>query len=73
MPGQIVEVGGRSATFVGAMPHPIWPVLRLVIWKMDDGEWSHDALDSRQWVGEAQPSTSDERLINLSKALLGEL
>jgi hypothetical protein len=72
-PGQVVSIPelGLSATFVQQAPHPIWPNLRLVIWKMADGSWSHDALDPRQDVGEIEPATPEALLANLRAALLG--
>lgn len=71
-PGNVVENFGRSAVFVAQTEHPIWPHLRLVIWKMDDGSWSHDALDARQDVGQLKPwDEPDERMATLRFALLG--
>jgi hypothetical protein len=56
LPGDVVEndwIGGpKRACFVAQTEHPVWPSLQLVIWRMDDGRWSHDALDARQEVGE---------------------
>lgn len=52
VPGDLVENSGASALFVAQTEHPIWPSLQLVIWRMPDGSWSHDALDARQDVGQ---------------------
>jgi hypothetical protein len=73
MPGNIVSIEGiGSATFVAHTEHPLWPHLRLVIWKLDDGTWSHDALDARQEVGTVNPwDEPTERIDNLRRALLG--
>ncbi len=68
-PGDVVVSGGDSATFVASMPHPIWPQIALVVWKMADGSWSHDALDWRQDVGELIPDV--DRSVALRTALLG--
>jgi len=62
--------GTITSTFVAETQHPIWPNLRLVIWRMGDGSWSHDALDFAQDVGTPEPSTPDERQTNLRRALL---
>lgn len=70
-PGDEVMLLGRSAVFVAQTEHPIWPGLRLVVWKLDDGSWSHDALDARQEVGDTRPSTADDRMTKLRYALLG--
>lgn len=69
-PGAVVRLGNRSATFVVRTVHPIWPALQLVVWKLDDGTWSHDALDAEQYVGDAVPSDEETRLTNLRTALL---
>lgn len=72
IPGQIVTAfGDVSATYVAQAEHPIWPTHRLVIWRMADGSWYHDALSAGQVVGDAAPSSADERLRNLRTALLG--
>lgn len=71
LPGQIVDGpdGAFWATFVAQTEHPLWPHLRLVVWRVADS-WSHDALDARQYVGTARASTEDERRTNLRRALL---
>jgi hypothetical protein len=50
-PGDLVFNGADSAVFVTSTPHPFWPSMQLVLWKMNDGTWSHDALVSYQEVG----------------------
>lgn len=70
LPGDLVSQGGMQAVFITHCPHPVWPRLRLVIWRLDDGGWSHDALDADQDVGEAAPATSEERQHRL-RAVLG--
>lgn len=73
MPGDIVAdpLGGEHV-FVARVPHhPLWPQLSMVIWKLADGTWSHDALDPHQDVGEAKPSTGQDRVERLRFALLG--
>lgn len=73
MPGNEVWHTDRSAIFVAQTEHPIWPHLRLVVWKLDDGTWSHDALDARQDVGQVRPwNEPDDRTSNLRRALLGQ-
>jgi len=69
--GDLVTAFGESATFVAQTQHPIWPWLQLVIWKLADGTWSHDALDARQQVGPAQPAGPLTREARLRRALLG--
>lgn len=71
VPGdQVLGLEG-PVTFVQQAEHPLWPHLRLVIWKMPDGSWSHDALDARQEVGAlAVQSTPAERKQALRQALL---
>jgi hypothetical protein len=58
MPGDIVQdeglaaVGGPTrACFVAQTTHPVWRSLQLVIWRLEGGRWSHDALDARQEIG----------------------
>jgi hypothetical protein len=52
-PGDVIQVPhGRKATFIVATQHPVWAHLRLVIWRMDDGEVMFDALHNAQDVGE---------------------
>jgi hypothetical protein len=67
----VAPEGVRTAVFVAETAHPLWPSLRLVIWWLDTGEWSHDALSAMQDVGPVQPSTDDERVERLKAALLG--
>lgn len=71
VPGMKVNLAGDQATFVARTTHPLWPSLQLVVWRMRDGGWSHDALDARQDVGTVVPSTAYERDMNLREALLG--
>lgn len=67
--GDLVTNGGMSAVFIIRGPHPIWPGLALVIWRLDDGSWSFDALDFHQDVGDVTlPAGRQERL---RAALLG--
>jgi hypothetical protein len=70
IPGDRIQVLGRTSTYVGRLSHPIWKHLQLVIWRMDDGTWSHDALDIRQEVGSIQPTTPEQRMQCLKQALL---
>lgn len=56
--------------FVAQTEHPIYPQLRLVVWRLNDGSWSHDALSPLQEVGTPEPSTADERSARLLTALL---
>lgn len=59
-------------TFVAQCPHPLYAGLRLVIWRLSDGTWSHDALSAQQDVGEPIPSTDAEREDALRRALHGQ-
>lgn len=65
-PGDVVN----GHTFVQRAPHPLYRTLQLVIWRMADGSWSHDALDQLQYVGDAEPASGDERRERLRAALL---
>jgi hypothetical protein len=71
LPGDRVTQGADSAVFVAQTEHPLWPDLRLVVWRLANGMWSHDALSPAQDVGEMTPSTADERKGRLQSALLG--
>jgi hypothetical protein len=71
LPGDVVHIDTASATFIAETQHPLWPHLRLVIWRMADGGWSHDALDIRQDVGQAVPADLFARKAALTHALLG--
>jgi hypothetical protein len=70
LPGDLVKHGEAEGLFVCQVPHPFYPGLMLVIWRLEDG-WSFDALDSRQYIGEAVRSTDRERERRLRDALLG--
>jgi len=55
--------GCSTAVFVGSMPHPLYMGLRLVIWRMGDGSWSHDALSAQQEIqGVLDPTARKENL-----------
>lgn len=71
-PGDLVTNADMSAVFVARTEHPIWPHLQLVIWRMDGGSWSHDALDARQDVGLIRLATAEERASRLRDALRGD-
>lgn len=66
---------GGLSTYVAQTQHPIYTGLRLVIWRMPEGhmvgDWSHDALDPRQDVGEPIPSDAATREQVLRDALIG--
>jgi hypothetical protein len=73
VPGDVVwreEMPGVEATFVARTDHPIWPRLQLVVWKINDGSWSHDALSIDQEVGSVTLTAPEERLASLRRALL---
>jgi len=69
-PGDEVSLPGDSAVFIARTDHPLYIGLDLVIWRLADGSWSHDALNSRQVVGEVTPSTDVGRIDRLRTALL---
>jgi hypothetical protein len=71
-PGDLVLNGGMEAVYIEHAPHPLFPGLRLVIWRLGD-EWSFDAQDPRQDVGEVWlPSDVDARMERLRGAGLGK-
>lgn len=72
LPGDLVSNGGMSAVYITRTTHPIWPHLELVIWRMEDGSWSHDALLARQDVGAVTDATTPERRVRLHRALVGD-
>jgi hypothetical protein len=53
-PGDVVihsSLTDERGCYIQQAIHPVWPHLRLVIWRMEDGAIYLDALDSRQVVG----------------------
>ena len=52
-PGDVIESFRRRAVVIAVTNHPIWTSCRLVVWRLEDGMWSFDALDPRQEVGKA--------------------
>ena len=72
-PGDQTTHATGTATYITQTQHPIWPRLQLVIWRMNDGTWSHDALSPAQEVGCLTPSTRAERWTRLQAALLDEV
>lgn len=50
--GDVVALDGRTATFIGRSHHPKYSGLELVVWRLDDGATSLDALDVLQVVGD---------------------
>lgn len=63
-------MGGTRAIFLmRVQPHPLYPGLVLIIWKMDSGNYSFDALGPRQdvgnLVGRNDPTARAERLMRM--------
>lgn len=73
VPGDLVSRAGMTALFVEQAPHPLYPGLRLVIWRLAGGVggWSHDALSAGEDVGTVAPADHLERQRRLRYALLG--
>lgn len=67
---EVALAGGHSAVFVAQTQHPLWPHLRLVVWRLPDGTWSHDALSALQDVGDVSPATQQARVARLRSALI---
>lgn len=68
-PGDLVTQSGvGSAIFIASGTHPKYPGLRLVIWKLDDGTWSLDALRWNQEVGELIFSTAEQKWDRVQEA-----
>jgi len=65
-PGDVVKAIDEKATFIGRMHHPYFLQLYLVIWIMDNGFVSLDALPGGQDVGDVISNGRG----NLKKALL---
>ena len=69
LPGDlVVKEGIGSATFIAKGPHPKYLSLQLVIWKLEDGTWSLDALRWNQEVGEVVFSTGAQRWDRIQEA-----
>ncbi|MGH3834082.1 MAG: hypothetical protein ACRDSF_00035 [Pseudonocardiaceae bacterium] len=53
IPGAVIQLmESKKATCIGVIEqHPVWPQLCLVIWILDDGSVSLDALHPKQDVG----------------------
>lgn len=67
---QFVIPGMNSAIFITQASHPYYKNLQLVIWRMDDGSLSLDALSPEQVVtGELQPCNREILRNNVKKAL----
>lgn len=58
-----------SAVYVTQAEHPLYAGLRLVVWRLDDGGWSHDALRPDQDVGTAVDTVPYQRVMRLRAAL----
>lgn len=69
-PGDKVTREDRWAVFITCCPHPIWEGLRLVIWSMDDGTLSLDALRADQGAGEVEPIEPGARAVRLRNVLM---
>jgi hypothetical protein len=68
LPGDLVTHGLQSATFIASGRHPKYTGLALVIWKLNDGTWSTDALYWHQYVGEVTFSTHEQRWNRIQEA-----
>jgi hypothetical protein len=55
-PGMTIQNGPMSAIFIAKAHHPKYPGLMLVIWKLDSGIFSFDALSPHQEVGDLLPN-----------------
>ena len=69
LPGDEIHQLGMSAVYIAQTAHPLYPGLQLVIWRMSDGTWSHDALSAAQVVGMAADRSYDARHGRLREAL----
>ena len=71
LPGAVIVNGDRSATFIARCWHPLYMGFMLVIWRLDDGTVSLDALTPEQEVGQQVAASEDERVEALRAALSG--
>lgn len=71
LPGDRVTLGDQTAVFACRMPHPIWPTMQLVVWRLADGEWSLDALGEDQEVGAVAASSRAQRQARLLSVFTG--
>lgn len=72
LPGMRIQVPGIPiiGTFIDQKQHPLYPKLRLVIWILDNGTISLDALLPRQEIGELiDPPDRKARMYWLREAL----
>jgi hypothetical protein len=69
--GNKVVSGGMSGVFIVSCPHPVWNDLDLVVWILEDGTVSLDALRPDQDVGTVVPNTPAERAARLREVLVG--
>lgn len=69
-PGDLVVLPGAEVTgvFITGCRHPLYGLLRLVVWRLSDGSWSFDALSELQDIGHIQPTTPGERFARLKEA-----
>lgn len=70
LPGDEISQLDTSAVYIAQATHPLYPGLQLVIWRMPDGSWSHDALRASQVAGTAADRSYDARHARLRAALL---
>lgn len=70
-PGDVVELNGFRGTFILRQQHPLWQTLQLVIWRLDDGRVSFDALDANQEVGNVVSSNDTFKRMDSIREALG--
>ena len=72
-PGDIVHLRGvpLQGVFITSAPHPAYPNLRLVVWRLSDGTWSFDALRNDQYIGQIKMQAERERGATLMAVLAG--
>lgn len=56
---RICDPRGGSHTFMAQCLHPLYRGMQLVIWRLADGTWSHDALSPIQEIGEVDNKYPD--------------
>lgn len=70
-PADRIETADRVGTCVAVhRPHPHWKHLCLVVWLLDDGTWSFDALDARQDVGQLVDVVPDAERVGAVRQLV---